>query len=274
MFMDDHLCRGAKPRTAQPRDTDQKSTTKVVDLTASESVIRANWGKPIVVGREFRKIRESGEIVNWGRYCKDTWGTTKQAVNYLIGQAKVADNLGLPDDYPSTRLRPLIGLTAALQAEAWKSAVGMTKHSCPTAAHIKTSVAKLRNKPVAPWSLRNACAILDKALKCGIHRAISGATDQEVEKFHAELPLRLEHYQELFHGPEAEEKSCTTIPNPGISRRPVFPYIVGVASMSNLQATILALDQYPADPEAQEMQKQLNELIDAINALTAVADQA
>jgi hypothetical protein len=177
----------------------QKPVTKVVDLATCEARIEASWGKLIVVGRELDRIRQSGLPIPWGRYCRDRWKITKTAANYLIGQSRVGDHLKLDDDFPASRLRPLIGLTLEHQTQAWAAAKAMTKRGYhPSAAHVKIAAAKFTQKQLASWSLRSAHAILDRAVKRGIERALTGATEEEAKAFFDMLPSKLDHYQELY----------------------------------------------------------------------------
>jgi len=185
-----------------------QAATKVptFDLAASEAVIRANLGKLAIVGREFARIRESGQVKNWAKWCRENWHKSKRAVDYLISESEVWQRLNLPDDFPVTRLRPLVSLTPAQQIQAWEKAnqYAMKSEGQPTAKSISMAAQAVAGKPsenpTPEWSLAQAQHDFEVSVIAAARRAIVGADDAQAKLFNEELRLLMDNIKELFPG--------------------------------------------------------------------------
>jgi hypothetical protein len=174
------------------------------NLAASEDIIRANWGKLAVVGREFARIRASGVVKNWSKWCRENWNKSKRAIDYLISQSEVWERLKLAEDFPITRLRPLIGLSPWQQTQAWQQAnqYAMKSDGQPTATSIKMAATKVTGKPTKnpppEWSLSQAKRIFGAGVVAAANKAVIGATREQAKAFHEELPALMDHANQLL----------------------------------------------------------------------------
>jgi hypothetical protein len=188
-------------------ETDQ-SETKVADLRQFElydNEAQDNWGRLIVVGRALGKIHDMfGEPKtasslkaihrSWGRYCTHRWKRSKQAINFLIAEAKVATHLKLEDDFPATRLRPLIGLALEHQAEAWRAALSAKREALPSAAEIRLAASRFKEPSVVvQWTLRSAQTNFTRDFQRALRRACCGANAEQADEFKKAVPELVEH---------------------------------------------------------------------------------
>ena len=180
----------------------QNPATKVSKFDECEQKIEANRGKLILAGRALQECRDKElfkpKFHSWADYCRDRWRISRQAANYLIAQAKVAQNLKLPDDFPATRLRPLARLTLAHQREAWAVAASMTRNGIPSGALIEIAARKFTQKLIFGWTLKNFLLVARRDFVRTLRRGLHGATDDQKQEALALVGDMLDHAIELI----------------------------------------------------------------------------
>lgn len=109
-------------------------------------------GKAIKELRD-RRLYRSTHPDNFVGYCRDRFGKTKQAVNYLIAAAEVYENLTtticcrvLPTS--EGQVRSLSGLELEKQVEVWQQAVDLADGKVPSGRIVKGIVEQLKEKPL------------------------------------------------------------------------------------------------------------------------------
>jgi hypothetical protein len=181
-----------------------KPTTKVVTLGHIEARIEKNWGRLMIVGLALEQIRRKREYPqhSWRDYCRERWKKSHQALDFLIGGAVVAKQLKLSEDFPITRLRPLMGLSEPNRLKAWEDAKRLCRdpNVPPSAALIKMAAAKYKNKPLREWELGAAQEQWYRLVKRATERVLGGASRAQVREFVKSLPGMCEHFVAMTGG--------------------------------------------------------------------------
>ena len=100
-----------------------------------------------------RRLYRSTHKSDFVGYCRDRFGKTKQAVNYLIAAAEVYENLTTTNCcrvLPTSegQVRALSGLESEKQVEVWQQAVDEADGKVPTGRIVKGIVEQLKEKPL------------------------------------------------------------------------------------------------------------------------------
>ncbi|MGL5926455.1 hypothetical protein [Chroococcidiopsis sp.] len=120
-------------------------------------------GKAIKELRD-RRLYRSTHSNDFVGYCRDRFGKTKQAVNYLITAAEVYENLTtticcrvLPTS--EGQVRSLSGLELEKQVEVWQQAVDLADGKVPSGRIVKGIVEQLKEKPLG--NAKDYCQVGD-----------------------------------------------------------------------------------------------------------------
>ncbi|PSB53653.1 hypothetical protein C7B79_35425 [Chroococcidiopsis cubana CCALA 043] len=100
-----------------------------------------------------RRLYRSTHSNDFVGYCRDRFGKTKQAVNYLIAAAEVYGNLTTTNCcrvLPTSvgQVRSLSGLEKELQVEVWQQAVDLVDGKVPSGRIVKGIVEQMKEKPL------------------------------------------------------------------------------------------------------------------------------
>ena len=100
-----------------------------------------------------RRLYRSTHPSDFVGYCRDRFGKTKQAVNYLIAAAEVYENLTTTNCcrvLPTSegQVRALSGLESEKQVEVWQQAIDEANGKVPSGRIVKGIVEQLREKPL------------------------------------------------------------------------------------------------------------------------------
>lgn len=100
-----------------------------------------------------RRLYRSTHPNDFVGYCRDRFGKTKQAVNYLIAAAEVYENLTTTNCcrvLPTSegQVRALSGLESEKQVEVWQQAVDLADGKVPSGRIVKGIVEQLKEKPL------------------------------------------------------------------------------------------------------------------------------
>lgn len=100
-----------------------------------------------------RRLYRSTHPSDFVGYCRDRFGKTKQAVNYLIAASEVYENLTTTNCcrvLPTSegQVRSLSGLLKELQVEVWQQAVDEADGKVLTGRIVKGIVEQLKEKPL------------------------------------------------------------------------------------------------------------------------------
>jgi hypothetical protein len=128
---------------------DEAEATRLGEL---ESVIERGRQTFLEVGLALEEIRKKrlyrAEFATFRDYCAARWDFTDRWARQLIDSAAVVSNLkqsGTMVPLPSSKrqIRPLIGLPAPEQAEAWTAAVAEAPDCRPTGAQVQAAVERI-----------------------------------------------------------------------------------------------------------------------------------
>jgi hypothetical protein len=100
-----------------------------------------------------RRLYRSTHPNDFIGYCRDRFGKTKQAVNYLIAAADIYENLTTTNCcrvLPTSegQVRSLSGLEPEQQVEIWQQAVDLADGRVPSGRIVKGIVERLKEKPL------------------------------------------------------------------------------------------------------------------------------
>lgn len=140
-------------------------------LTECEATIERGLSTFVEVGSALLEIRDSRLYrethATFEEYCRERWGMSRQRANQLVGAASVVENLTTMVAKPETdepriespppiserQARPLVGLPAAQQQQAWQKAVESAPNGKPTGKQVERAVVEVapkRTKVVSP----------------------------------------------------------------------------------------------------------------------------
>lgn len=143
----------------EPLTPDEESERHQLELKVERAFYEA--GKALAELRDRRLYRDT-HPGNFMGYCRDRFGKTKQAVNYLIAACGVYENLfqqtttnccrqRLPvlptNEY---QVRFLAGLEPEEQRQVWEEAVGINDGKLPSGRIVKSIVESLKQKRLLP----------------------------------------------------------------------------------------------------------------------------
>ncbi|MGL4620940.1 MAG: hypothetical protein ACRCZS_18070, partial [Chroococcidiopsis sp.] len=107
-------------------------------------------GKALRELRERRLYRSSHKTFE--AYCRERFGFTRQAANYLIAGAEIFENLTtngcqiLPTN--ERQVRPLYALEPEQQCQVWQQAINLADGKVPSGRVVKGIVEQLKEKPL------------------------------------------------------------------------------------------------------------------------------
>lgn len=134
---------------------DELSLSEAQQLTSLEAIIETGLQTFVDVGQALLEIRNRrlyrGQYGNFEEYCRERWGFRRAHAYRMIEAAQVVANLSpIGDTLPANeaQARPLTGLPAEWQREAWQKAVE-TANGKITADHIRMVVQTLHLSPDA-----------------------------------------------------------------------------------------------------------------------------
>jgi len=160
----------------------------VPKLQTLEAQIERNKGRPLLMGRDLKMIRDqplyycsTGQT--WDDYCRGRFRFGRRAADYYIAAWVTAQLCGVPDDFSPRSLRPLTRLTPEHQQQAWANAVNMTKKGRPSPKDIKVAASKFTTKPMTAWTLRAAHAVHERYFRIGLKKALAGATEEQIKEY-------------------------------------------------------------------------------------------
>ncbi len=134
-----------------PLDEREKS-----DLIRLEGVVRSAFYQAGTALGEIRERKLYREIAaTFEEYCRIRFGHSRQKANYLIGGAKVFENLtticcqnelNIVLPVSESQCRPLLGLPPQQQVEVWQAAVEKAEGRVPSASKVNEVLEELKRK--------------------------------------------------------------------------------------------------------------------------------
>jgi hypothetical protein len=158
--------------------------------------------------RDRRLYRSSHETFE--SYCRERFGFTRQAANYLIAGASIYENLTtngcqiLPTS--ERQVRSLNGLESIHQSKIWTKAVDVAGGVVPSSRIVRDEVRRFQEKKITPFPFQvgEVCQIIAKdnpELKgkggCWCIVSFVGEFSCKVNTWNSEYILRPEHLKSL-----------------------------------------------------------------------------
>ncbi|MBD2309728.1 hypothetical protein H6G17_30380 [Chroococcidiopsis sp. FACHB-1243] len=129
---------------------DEERNRAQLELRVEQAFYQA--GKALAELRERRLYRSTHKTFE--AYCRDRFGFTRQAANYLIAGADIFENLTtigcqiLPTN--ERQVRSLSALEPEQQCQVWQQAVDLADGKVPSGRVVKGIVEQFKEKPLLP----------------------------------------------------------------------------------------------------------------------------
>lgn len=130
---------------------DALTLAELEELKSYEAVIDAGLTTYFEVGSALQQIRDNrlyrADYPTYEAYCQSRWGFTERHADRLTSASEVRENLrpiGLILPTNEAQARPMTGLPAEQQREAWTQAVASASDGKPTAATVEAEVKKVK----------------------------------------------------------------------------------------------------------------------------------